>query len=720
MSDFIQGDDFDRPGGDAEEMVWKSIKSTLSKRETLGYSRYPLFSGEGGKKKEPDILLLDKELGVITIEVKGFNIQDIEEVLPNRWTMNNSYSRTVNPIAQAEDYLYALKGKLDIDRELRGKYKGKVFVALPYIDSKEFIDKGFLKELSEEIFIFRDDLKDKRLLDKLTDTKNIIEGVNFSNDGYRIAKSILGHEQNHVEDVNINLPEGTKAAIYNKVKNKLYDLDIQQEKIAKTIAPGPQRIRGIAGSGKTLLICQKAAYMHLKHPEWKIVVTFFTQSLYDTITKTLDMYLKAFTMGKVSYDENSNLMVLHAWGRKDKNGLYREIASRNNCRFLNATDVSSKLGGYVSADASINYISNELLKETKGNLEEIFDAILIDEGQDLIGDNKFKYEGKQPFYYMAYKSLKKVNSNEEKDLRRLVWAYDELQSLNDTKIPSSKEIFGDSSLITGIYKGGMKKSEIMKKCYRTPHQILTSAHAIGMGFYRKEGILSGYTTKEDWENIGYNVVGDFRKVGSEIVLERPLENSPNPINNCYSGNFFEFKKYSNEIDMIRDLANNIKADIDIQKLNASRDILIINLKESFKGREYSKLIGKILNEKGINYYTPGCGHLNILKEIDYRNNRPDRFWVDGAITIAPIIRAKGNEAAMVYIVGVEDVAANEASVASRNKLFTALTRAKCWVKLMGVGSYSLYSEIEKAIESNGKFRFIYRKPKKDSNDEELD
>lgn len=183
--------------------------------------------------------------------------------------------------------------------------------------------------------------------------------------------------------------------------------------------------------------------MHLRHPDWKIAVVFFTQSLYDTITNTIDMYIRAFTNGKLYYDSSSNLKILHAWGRKDKNGFYREIAAENNCWFINAGEVKRALGRSAGPNVSINYISKELLNETKGNLKEIFDAILIDEGQDLVGDDDFKYDGKQAFYYMAYKSLKPI-SNDASNLRRLIWAYDELQSLNDKKIPSSKEIFGKS------------------------------------------------------------------------------------------------------------------------------------------------------------------------------------------------------------------------------------------------------------------------------------
>lgn len=96
---------------------------------------------------------------------------------------------------------------------------------------------------------------------------------------------------------------------------------------------------------------------------------------------------------------------------------------------------------------------------------------------------------------MAYKSLKPTN--EDSKLRRLVWAYDELQSLNDKKIPSSEEILRDRTLVTEKYKDGINKSEIMRKCYRTPHHILTAAHVIGMGLFRNDGLISRYTRKDE-------------------------------------------------------------------------------------------------------------------------------------------------------------------------------------------------------------------------------
>ena len=63
-------------------------------------------------------------------------------------------------------------------------------------------------------------------------------------------------------------------------------LDIEQEKVATQIPPGAQRIRGLAGTGKTVLLAMKAANIHRHLPNQKILFTFYTQSLYNQV-KTL-------------------------------------------------------------------------------------------------------------------------------------------------------------------------------------------------------------------------------------------------------------------------------------------------------------------------------------------------------------------------------------------------------------------------------------------------
>ena len=142
-------------------------------------------------------------------------------------------------------------------------------------------------------------------------------------------------------------------------------------------------------------------------------------------------------------------------------------------------------------------------------LPTLFDAILIDEGQDLVVEPEYKQYGVQPFYWLAYNLCRPVKQDVTFDLfdgakpveplRRLIWGYDEAQSLDSPAIPTAKEVLGEqgANLLKGTYEGGIQRALVMKKCYRTPAPILTAAHAIGMGLLR-EGMISGMTNKEAW------------------------------------------------------------------------------------------------------------------------------------------------------------------------------------------------------------------------------
>lgn len=48
---------------------------------------------------------------------------------------------------------------------------------------------------------------------------------------------------------------------------------------ALEISDNVQRIRGLAGSGKTIVLALKAAYLHVSNPEFKIAITFNIRSL---------------------------------------------------------------------------------------------------------------------------------------------------------------------------------------------------------------------------------------------------------------------------------------------------------------------------------------------------------------------------------------------------------------------------------------------------------
>ena len=137
------------------------------------------------------------------------------------------------------------------------------------------------------------------------------------------------------------------------------------------------------------------------------------------------------------------------------------------------------------------------------------------------------------------------------------------RSLNSLNIPTAPQLFGDEPhfkrLVSGFHPGGIRKSEIMNKCYRTPGPILTAAHAVGMGLLREDGMLRGYTTQEDWENIGYEVKeGSFNPVGQKVVLHRPEEMTPNRVPELWPEDIIKFNSYNTRKEELNNLVEKIK------------------------------------------------------------------------------------------------------------------------------------------------------------------
>ena len=74
--------------------------------------------------------------------------------------------------------------------------------------------------------------------------------------------------------------ELTKGAILDWIQQKETCFDLEQRKVAMVSIDSPQRIRGLAGSGKTILLTMKAALYHLSNPEAEILYTYYTKDLY--------------------------------------------------------------------------------------------------------------------------------------------------------------------------------------------------------------------------------------------------------------------------------------------------------------------------------------------------------------------------------------------------------------------------------------------------------
>lgn len=497
------------------------------------------------------------------------------------------------------------------------------------------------------------------------------------------------------DPLNDTEPLGQKFCL---LESSLTTSNIKLFSHAKQIPEGPQRIRGVAGSGKTMLLCQKAAYMHTRHPEWDIALVFYTQSLYDEIEQKVRE-----SIGRLGGIWNPRkLRILHAYGNAKKPGLFSTIRDYHNAKRLRNSQIPYEYGLEKLA-----FLAKHLIESTR--IRPMFDAILIDEGQDLIIEKpELLLNGKQPILWLAYEALKPIDSDNKK-IRRLIWAYDEYQCTYTQKIPTARELFGNDpdllNTFTGMDKNGVRKSVIMKKCCRTPGSVLVAGHALGMGLLYKGGMLAGPTSKEEWEALGYEVEGTFRP-GNTITLSRPAINSRNILSRAYPG--FPFIGFNGAFASKRQEYETLAATIDKMihedYLDPMRQVLIIPLDFS---KENLQIMAEELVKKKINYYKVTAPVKNL---VDFQSFHAilDKFREEYCVTISSIARAKGNESDVVFVTDLEKVAQNEADITLRNKVFIATTRTRGLVQISGIGEYPLYNEVRQVIGGGETIRFTYQ------------
>ncbi|MEM7726235.1 MAG: ATP-binding domain-containing protein [Cyanobacteria bacterium P01_A01_bin.45] len=693
-----------------EYQCWEVLKTSFTDRECIAYWRYPIFSKVGEVYIEPDILVADKEFGLVVIRIMAIALEQIVSIENGNWEVQNFKTLQTNPSDIALHQLHALTAYCDREPALWRKVNGRSMIVLPQITQEDWGQRGFTELIDGQNIIFQDQLTKEVLLERIHENCPVVPGNTLEDKDWKLLLSVLGGMSLlRKAPRNILTTGKSRSSVLEGLRQRLSELDLQQEHIGKEIPPGMQRIRGIAGSGKTLLLCQKAAHMHLKHPEWDIALVFFTRSLYDLMIGLVDKWIRRFSGGDMQYNPNTNmkLKVLHAWGAASQPGLYGTICEYHNKQRWSVANTNEK-----QPNNALAQLCKRLQEETV--ITPMFDAILIDEGQDLVAQIDLKYQDKQAIYWLAYQALRPVSEDTPAE-KRLIWAYDEAQSLDSPIIPKAKELFGQelSNIFSKNpqYSGGIKRSEVMRHCYRTPGEILTAAHAIAMGLLRPEGMLSGITNKQDWDKIGYQVTGDFRRSGSSITIHRPPEYSPNPIPELWGEPVLYFENYASRQEELTVLAENIMHNIVHDGFNLSRDILIVILGSNAQASELENQVAEYLMEQGIDIYIPSSPKPNTLS-FEWQNSQPNVFWYKNALTVSRVPRAKGNEANIVYVLGFENVARNESDINLRNQLFVALTRTKGWANLSGVGNYPMYEEMRKVIESGNTFTFTYKRPPK--------
>jgi superfamily I DNA and RNA helicase len=468
---------------------------------------------------------------------------------------------------------------------------------------------------------------------------------------------------------------GSRGSVLKDIERGIANLDRWQKAAAIETPEGPQRIRGLAGSGKTVVLALKAAYWHTQDPDWRIVVTFHTRALYQQLA---DLVTRFTFEHSNDLPDFSKLQIIHSWGSASRPGVYSLIAMALGQQPINWADARAKYG----MDGAFQGVCRELLDiAKKHSVTPIFDGVLVDEAQDLPPE----------FFQLIYLFTKQP--------KRIVWGYDELQRLSEAAMPTTDELFGlgpsrESLVSLDAAADSPRRDIVLPVCYRNTPWALASAHALGIGVYRATGLLQHPDEATVWRDIGYEVVHGHLVGGETVTLSRRLDSSPPYFRDRISiADAVMVMHFENEYEQDVWVADQIQVNLTVDELEPD-DILIV-LPDTYRAKSRAPHLIRQLRDRGIDSHLVGV------------NTSVDEVFRPGSVAIAHIYRAKGNEAPMVYAVDAQYAAASFNAVTRRNTLFTAITRSRAWVRVTGYGPLmqAIAAEMQQVIDHQFQLRF---------------
>lgn len=321
--------------------------------------------------REPDFLLFSETAGLIILEVKDWNLEQIKEATPHQFTIDigSKAESRPSPYKQGRDYVSGMMDKIRADGRLVSKdpiYHGNpklpidCGVVFPNINKYEYVKMGFDRVIPVEKIFFWDDLHPSSDI-CMDPSGSCFKDALEQKFPPRFAFQLSGPEIDHLKQlifptIRIELPERDYEMPYEKRLCRFKGLDHHQETLVRKFESGHWIIHGPSGSGKTLILVHKAACLLQYNSRIKSI-------LFVCYNITLVNYIRRLLSGKKVPFGKGGVQVKQ----------FFELCGEIIGETIEQENQDSDYYELVAQEASEKVKMSELK----------FDAILVDEGQDF-------------------------------------------------------------------------------------------------------------------------------------------------------------------------------------------------------------------------------------------------------------------------------------------------------------------------------------------------
>ncbi|MES2827110.1 MAG: hypothetical protein V4687_03115 [Bacteroidota bacterium] len=318
----------------------------IDKKKDIGlaaiYHHFPLYpNSENDKLITANLLLCSQNYGLIIFKCVDFSDRveiDRDEVIDELDEIDRLIFAKI-----LKDAPKLRKGR----RELKVNIKSIVFLNNYVVTDEneiEFDDFNIVKsvlDLDAFLRYDRNPLSDE----DYKDLKATIEG----------SKGIQKPIERKIDP---SSDKATKGKILTLIENEICNFDIEQKRAALFTLDGAQRIRGLAGSGKTIILAMKAAMIHLQNDQAEILYTYYTKTLYDVVKRLITRFYRQFADKDPDWRK---IHIMHAWGGRSLEGVYYNACNANYITPINFAEARAR-----SRKDPFDFVCDELNKKQIG------------------------------------------------------------------------------------------------------------------------------------------------------------------------------------------------------------------------------------------------------------------------------------------------------------------------------------------------------------------